>query len=62
MCTAGAATLTWDGGSEEIAAGDTILIPAAMGAYSFTPKSEGTSLMETYIRKMEEDKDEYLEK
>ncbi len=62
MCTSGAATLQWEGGKEEIAAGDTILIPAAMGAYSFTPKAEGTSLMETFIRKIEEDKDEYLEK
>ena len=62
MCTAGAATLEWDGGSEEIAAGDTILIPAAMGAYSFTPKAEGTSLMEAHIRKLEDDHDDYLEK
>jgi len=62
MCTSGAATLSWEGGSEEIAAGDTILVPATVGAYSFTPKAEGTSLMEAYIRKIEEDKDEYLEK
>lgn len=59
MCTAGSATLSWDGGSEEIAAGDTVLIPAAMGAYSFTPKSEGTSLMETHIRQLTEE-DTYL--
>lgn len=62
MCTSGAATLAWEGGSEEIAAGDTILIPAAMGAYSLTPMAEGTSLMETHIRRIEDDKDDYLEK
>ena len=33
-----------------------------MGAYSFIPKAEGTSLMEAHIRKIEEDKDDYLEK
>ena len=62
MCTSGAATLTWDGGKEEIAAGDTVLIPAAMGAYCFTPAPGGANLIEAHIRKIEEDKDEYLEK
>lgn len=59
MCTAGSATLSWESGSEEITAGDTVLIPATMGAYSFTPKSEGTSLMETHIRQLTEE-DTYL--
>lgn len=61
MCTSGAATLTWEGGKEEIAAGDTVLIPAAMGAYCFTPASGGANLIEAHIRKIEEEKDDYID-
>lgn len=61
MCTSGAATLTWEGGKESLAAGDTVLIPAAMGAYCFTPAPGGANLIEAHIRKIEEEKDDYID-
>lgn len=62
MCVSGAARVGWEGGEEAVAAGDTFLMPAAMGAWRLEPSAQNTTLLEIHIRKMEEDKDEYLEK
>jgi len=62
MCVSGSARVCHKGGEELMVTGSTILIPAAMDSYVIKPESENTVLMETSIRKMEEDKDEYLEK
>ena len=62
MLVKGAASLVWDGGEESLTAGDTILVPAQMGAYNFTPTAADTTLLEVHIRRMEEDKDDYIEK
>ena len=62
MCVDGKADISYAEGGESLAAGDTILVPASMGRYSIQPDAAGATVLEVHIRKMEEDKDDYLEK
>ena len=62
MLVEGAAKLTWEGGAEDLKAGDTILVPSMAAPCTFTASAPGTVMMEVFIRKMEEESDDYIEK
>ena len=61
MCTGGEAQVRYAGESYSLKCGETILIPAALESYVLAPVAVGTTLVETYIRPIEEEKDDYIE-
>jgi hypothetical protein len=40
--------------------GESLLVPASLDDFIIAPKAVGTSLLETYIRQIEEEPDNYL--
>jgi len=45
----GNCALSWDGGSEDIHIGDTILVPATLEEFVLTPRNGGAKLLEVYV-------------
>jgi len=48
LCLEGSATINYNGGTESIACGETLLVPAALADYTITP-SPAAKLLETYV-------------
>ena len=50
MCIEGGFTITFEGGSESIAQGETVLLPASMNSVQLKPNASGAKILEVYIK------------